>query len=137
MAISLAQDVRQAMLDQITAQVDAGTGAGKVRIYSGTRPANANTALSGNTLLVEFTLTDPSAAAATAAIPSVLAFDADPDISATAVATGTASFARVVDSDNNAVFDGDVGTSSADFVITSTSITTGQTINLTSGTLTL
>lgn len=134
MTIRIAAAVRNSMLTQIATAVDAGAGAGTIKVYSGTQPANADAALSGNTLLVTFTLADPSFGTAAA---GSMDLDADPDLSATAVATGTASFARVADSTGATVYDGTVGTSGTDFVITSTSVTSGQTVNLTTGTLSL
>ena len=64
MPLSFAIDTANAILDEITTAIDGGTGAGVIRLYSGTVPANANTALSGNTLLAELTCSDPSASAA-------------------------------------------------------------------------
>jgi hypothetical protein len=43
----------------------------------------------------------------------------------------------VKDSNGVTVLDGSVGTTGTDFIITSTSITSGQTVTLTAGTLTL
>jgi hypothetical protein len=110
MALSYTTALRSNQLDEITALVDAGSGAGKVRIYSGTPPANVGTALSGNTLLAELILTDPSAGAASG---GVLTFSAIAD-DTSADASGDASFFRILDSDNNPVVQGTVGTSGAD-----------------------
>lgn len=132
MTLSFAEDVRNDMLAVVNTQVNAGAAAGYVQIRSGTRPANPNTAATG-TMLAQLTLADPAFAAPVA---GVMDLDADPDISGTAAATGTASWARVYDSDNNAVFDGDVGTAATDWIITSTSVTSGQPVNLTLGSLT-
>lgn len=132
MAIKLSEAARNARLNAITTLVDGGASPGYIEVRSGTRPANVNTAATG-TVLATFTLADPSFGAAAA---GVITLDADPDISATAAATGTASWARGYDSTGAAVFDGDVGTSGTDFIITSVSITSGQTVTLTAGTLT-
>jgi len=132
MTLSFAEDVRNDMLGVVNTQVNAGAAAGYVEVRSGTRPANADTAATG-TVLATLTLVDPAFSAPAA---GVMDLDADPDITGTAAATGTASWARVYDSDANAVFDGDVATSAADWIITSTSITSGQTVNLTLGSLT-
>jgi hypothetical protein len=104
---------------------EAGSGPGKLRIYSGTQPATGGGTLSGNTLLVEFTLADPAAVAG--------AFDVSPAISADAVATGTATWGRLVDSDGNAVADGAVG---SEFTLSSASIVNGSTYQFTGGTIT-
>jgi hypothetical protein len=132
MTISLKSTVRNAMLDVVGAALDAGSGAGKIRVYSGVRPTNADTALSGNTLLVEFALADPATEAASG---GALPLDAEPDLTAVAVASGTATFYRALDSDNNVVMDGSVATSAADLNLSSVTITSGQSIAITSGNL--
>lgn len=129
MTLAYATALRNAMLDEITAKLDAGTGAGKLRIYDGTRPASGGTA---TTLLAELPLSDPSAVAAAA---GVLTLSAITDDSA-ADATGTATWFRLVDSDNNFVVDGDVGTSGSDLNLNSVAISIGQTVSITSFTIT-
>jgi hypothetical protein len=81
---------------------------GYMRIYSGTKPATANTALSGNTLLAELRFAATSAPAAAAGVLTFNGLTADSD----ADATGTASFARCLKSDGtSAVMDVTVGDS--------------------------
>jgi len=83
---------------------------GYLRIYSGTQPANADTALSGNTLLAElrFSATAFAAAVAGQAVANAIA-------TVTATAAGTATFFRTFKSDGaTAVMDGSVGTSGSD-----------------------
>lgn len=102
---------------------------GYLRIYSGTQPANANTALSGNTLLAELRF---SATAAPAASNGVITFNAITSDSS-ADNTGTATFFRALKSDGTTVvFDGTVGTSSANMIIATTSISAGQTVSCSS-----
>lgn len=132
MAARYPDAVRNAISDLITARIDAGAAAGTLKIYSGTQPADADDAATG-TLLVTFTLTDPSAAAAVAGVATM---DFDPDLSATAAATGTAGWFRIADSNGVTVVDGAVGTSGAELNLSSTSITSGGTVNLTTGTVT-
>lgn len=110
---------------------DAGSGAATIKVYSGSQPATADTTATG-TLLVTLTCADPAWGASSAGVKTL----AGVPLSATAAATGTAGWARMQDSTGASVFDGSVGTSSADFIINSTSITSGQTVNLTSGTVT-
>ena len=101
-----------------------------IKIYSGTQPVNANTAISGQTLLVSLNVsgTFGTDSNGTITLSSVT--------SATAVATGTASFFRITKSDGTTVvMDGSVGTSSADMILDNTSIATGQTVSITSGTI--
>lgn len=135
MTINITAATRNAMLTAINTAANAGSGAAKLRIYDGTKAANADTAVGAQVLLAEITLADPAFETASGGAMDI---DANPDVSDTSAnATGTASWARLVDSDNNAVYDGTVATSGADFNISSTSITSGQTVTLTSGTLTL
>lgn len=107
----------------------AGSGA-LINIYTGTQPANANTAISTQTLLVSLPIsgsfgTDSNG---TITLSSVT--------SANAVATGTATFFRIFKSDGTTVvMDGSVGTSGADMNLDNTSIATGQTVTITSGTI--
>jgi hypothetical protein len=107
----------------------AGTGA-KFVLYSGTQPANANTAITSQTPLVALT------------IPGVFGTDVNGTLtlgsvnSASASASGTCTFFRVFQSDGTTVvMDGSVGTSSADLILNSIAIVTGQTVNISSGTI--
>lgn len=107
----------------------AGSGS-IIRIYEGTQPSNANTAISGQTLLVSLVIsgsfgTDSNG---TITLSSVT--------NGTAVATGTGQFFRIVKSDGTTVvMDGSVGTSSADMILNNTSIANGQTVSISSGTI--
>lgn len=107
----------------------AGTGA-LFNIYQGTAPANANTAISGQTLLVSLP------------IPGVFGTDVNGTLTlgtvtpTQAVATGTAQFFRIFQSDGTTVvMDGSVGTSGADLILDTTSINITQTVDITSGTI--
>ena len=104
MAITLLIANKNTLLDQINTMLNAGTGAATIKVYDGTQPANADTALSGNTLLAEFAMTDPAAPAAASGDLTLSAIG--DDISADA--TGTASWARIADSNGLTVFDVDV-----------------------------
>jgi hypothetical protein len=116
----------------VNAQADALSAllnSGYLRIYSGTQPATADTALSGNTLLAELRF---SATAAPAASGGLITFNAITSDSS-ADATGTASFFRAFKSDGTTVvMDGSVGTSSANMIIATTSISAGQTVSCSS-----
>lgn len=132
--LSYHSTLRNNMLDEITAR--AGTSA-LLRIYDGTIPTNADTAVGAQTLLAE--LTCNATAFAGAASGGVLTLNAITSDSS-ANATGTASWFRIVDSGaTNTVMDGDVSTVAAgtgDLQLDSTSITSGQTVNVTSFTIT-
>lgn len=107
----------------------AGSGC-LINIYSGTQPANANTAISTQTLLVSLPIsgsfgTDSNGTITLSAVTS-----------ASAVASGTASFFRIFKSDNTTVvMDGSVGTSSADLILNTTAIANTQTVAISSGTI--
>lgn len=58
-------------------------------------------------------------------------------LSATAAATGTANSAKITNNAGTTIVDGlTVGTTGTDIIISSTSITSGQTVTLTSGVIT-
>lgn len=106
----------------VTALLNSGT----LNIYSGTQPVNANTALSGNTLLAAFTFASSAFGSPTAGLATAAAIS-----SVTAAATGTATFFRCVKSDGTTVvMDGSVGTSGTDCIINSTSIASGATVSV-------
>jgi hypothetical protein len=131
--IKIAVATRNAMLDTLVDTVDAGPAAGTVKVYTGAQPATADTAASG-TLLLTFTCKDPAFGAAGS---GTVTLDTTPALSAVAAATGTAGWARVADSTGATVFDGAVGTSGTDFLISSTSVTSGATVTLSAGSLSL
>jgi len=106
---------------------------GYLRIYSGTQPATADTALSGNTLLAELRFGATAFGAGSAGVATANAITSD----SSADATGTASFFRALKSDGTTVVcDGSVGTASADLVLNSVSIVAGAVVAVTSFTLT-
>lgn len=126
MALKLPDAFRQTRAD--TWSTRAGNGA-LLRIYSGSQPADADTAASG-TLLAELTCGSPFAAAASSeGVVTANAITQD----SSANATGTAGWFRLVKSDGTTcVCDGSVGTSGADLNLVTTSITSGQPVQVTS-----
>jgi hypothetical protein len=107
---------------------------GYLRIYDGTQPANANTAVSTQTLLAELRYNATAFGAASNGVATANAFTAD----SSANATGTASWFRALASDGSTVvLDGSVGTSSADLVLSTTSIVSGSEVEVTSQTVTM
>lgn len=129
MAVAFATTLRNARLDAIKTAIDAGAGPGLLRIYNGTRPATGGAA---TTLLAELTLSDPSAGAASGGVLTLSAITAD----SSANATGTATWARIVDSAGNFVMDLSVGTSGADLNLNSVEIQAGAQVSVTSATIT-
>ena len=117
------------------AAITSGIGnAGTLKIYDGTQPASPDTAVSTQVLLSTHTCGTPFAPASTSAHPSVLTANAIG--SATAGNTSTATWFRLASSGGTAVVDGSVGTASADLILNSTSITSGQTVSITALTVT-
>lgn len=89
-------------LTQYKDDLDAGSGPGTAKIYSGTMPATPETAATG-TLLAELVLAKPCGVVA----GKKLTFSAiTQDLEANN--TGVASHVRLADSDGNVVIDGDV-----------------------------
>jgi hypothetical protein len=102
---------------------------GYLRIYDGTQPATADTAISTQVLLAELRF---NATAAPAASNGVLTFNAITQDSS-ANNTGTASWFRALKSDGSTVlFDGAVGTSGSDMNIYTTSIVAGAIVGVSS-----
>ena len=127
MALGYATGLRNAQMDAIT--TFAGNS-GKLRIYSGSRPATGGTA---TTLLAELTCNATFAPSASGGVLTLNSIAQD----ASADATGTATWFRLVKSDGTThVMDGDVGTSGSDLNLNSTSITSGATVSVTSFTIT-
>lgn len=122
-----------AACDAVVDLIDAGAGAGYVKIYPGTQPTDAGTA-TGETELVQITLNDQAFGSASNGVATA---DVDPALSGTATAGGTAAWFRVFDSTGTAVMDGDVGTTGSDMNINNTSISLGQTVSITSWTVTM
>jgi hypothetical protein len=122
MAVTYANGVKTARMQAVLDAIDAGT-AGKLEI--GTAGMGA--------VLATVTLVDPAGTVS----GSVLTLDFSPAISVVASGTGTAAAARIRTSADADVVTGlTVGTSGTDIVLDSTSITSGQTLTISAGTLT-
>lgn len=129
MAIAYVTALRNSRMDAINTSANAGAGAALIRIYDGTRPATGGTA---TTLLAELTASDPMFSAAASGVLTASAITQD----ASANATGTATWFRVVDSAGTAVMDGSCATSGSDLNLTTTSIVSTQPVSITSFVLT-
>lgn len=125
-----------AACDAIVDLLDAGAGAGYIEIRTGAQPADPDTAASG-TLLATLTCSDPAFGAAADAAPGATATASSITDDSSADATGTAGYFRAYDSDDNAIIDGEVGTSGADMNLNSVSISSGATVSVTSWTVTM
>ncbi len=117
----------------LTALID-NLNSGKLRIYSGTRPTDADAALSGNTLLAELTLAATSFPAPVAGTLTANAIVQD----SAADATGTASFARLFEADGTTVvMDLSVGVSASEINFSTLSFVANLIVQVTSLTISL
>lgn len=121
----------QGALNSITALCNSGF----INIYTGSIPATAETSASGTLLSSGCTFgstafgaaTDPGSTGLATATANAIASDTN------AAATGTAGYFRALASNHTTViFQGTCGTSSADMIMASTSITATQTVAITS-----
>lgn len=125
-----------------TARVDRATSlnttigaTAKLSLYSGTVPTDANSALSGNTLLV--TLVGSATFGVVANASGVVTLTANAISTVNAVATGTATFGRLFKTDGSTlVLQFTVGTSGTDLVLNSAALTSGGPVSVTSFILT-
>lgn len=117
-----------AAADAIAVRCNGGT----LKIYDGSQPANANTAVSTQTLLATLTFGSPAFGGAVAGVATANAITQD----SSADATSTATWFRALTSGAATVFDGSVGTSGANLNLNATSIVAGAAVSVTAFTLT-
>jgi hypothetical protein len=123
-----------AACNAITALIGAS---GRCKIYSGTQPTNADTGLSGNTLLADLALSATAFGSAVDNTDKATATANLPIADTSADAAGTAAWFRVTTSGGTTVWDGSVGTSGADMNLSSVTITLGANVSITSWTFTV
>lgn len=129
MANNLSNTAANAMINALTALLNNG----RLELFTGTRPANANTALTTQTLLATLTFAATAFGSATAGVAVSNSIG-----NVTAAASGTAAWCRCYQSDGvTVVLDCNVGTSGSDLNLTTTTISFGGTVSVTSFTLTL
>jgi hypothetical protein len=131
--LRLATATRNALAQAFQVRTDIGSGAATIKLYSGTQPVDANTGLSGNTLLATFTLDDPAFGTASGGVITL----ATVPRATTGAAAGTATWFRMESSDPFTICDGDVGTASATLVLNTTTISVGVAVSITAGTFTM
>ena len=106
---------------------------GKLRIYDGSQPATADTAITSQVLLAEMTYNSTAFASAVAGVATANAITSD----SAADATGTATWLRSLKSDGTTViFDGSVGTSGCNLNLNTTSIVANAQVSVSSLTYT-
>jgi hypothetical protein len=123
MTVGLSTTVRNNECDDTVDRLNAG----KVQIYDGSRPADADTAVTTQTQLAEFILDSPAFGDAAAGVASGLGLPK----ATYALDTSTATWARIVDISDVVYMDGSVGTSSADVIVNTTSFVLDELVNLT------
>jgi hypothetical protein len=107
---------------------------GYIRIYDGAQPANADTALGAQVLLAELRFNATAFGAAASGVITANAITSD----ASANASGTATWFRALGSDGTTVlFDGTVGTATANAILNSVAISSGAQVSLSALTYTL
>lgn len=128
MALGMNVTLRNLQLDEWTARAGASA---LLRIYDGSRPATGGAA---TTLLAELVCNATFAPAAAAGVLTLNAIAAD----ASANATGTATWFRIVQSDGTThVTDGSAGTSGTDLVLNTASIVAAANVSISSATITM
>jgi hypothetical protein len=122
MGVIYAAALRTARMTAVKDAIDAGSGAGTIEI---------GTAAMASVLAI-LTLSDPCGSVSGDVLTlSAITQDSSADNS------GTAAAARIKDSSGNIIVSGlTCGTSGADIILSSTSITAGQVVPMTSGILT-
>ncbi len=129
MAVRIADTVRNSRVDLIRSSIDAGATGGLLRIYAGSKPTKGGTP--AGLLLAEIVLADPCGTS-TGGVLTITT----PRTDTSANNTGTAAFFYLTDSTGAFVCDGDVAVSGSDLNVTTTSIVSGQPVEITSLTIT-
>lgn len=121
---------RNAELDALAALANSGP----IRIYDGSQPSTPETAVSTQTLLATCTFGATAFGSASSGVITANAITQDSAIDA----TGTAAWFRVLKSDGTTVlWDGSVGTSSADMILATVSLVANAILQISSLTYTL
>lgn len=130
----------KALADAFDTELQKGSTASTLAIYTTAQPTDPDTALGAQTLLATLTFTDPDPfGAATDGNPGGLLTAASITSDTSADATGTAAWFRMRATGTGAddVADGEAGTSGADLNLNTVSITSGSTVSITSMTVTM
>ncbi len=127
MTLRFVTALRNAQIDAIRDQIDAGGGAATITIYDGSQPATGG---SGTTVLAELVMSFPSSGNAASGAATYDAVNEDP----AANAGGTATWFRIKDSLGAFVMDGTVTATGGggDMQLITTTIVVGQPVEITS-----
>jgi hypothetical protein len=132
MAIGYATALRTTRITAVLTAIDAATGAGTGKLYSGTRPATG-AAVTTQTLLATLTFSTTSGTVSNGVLTfSAITADSSAD------ADGTATWARIADGDGNFVADLSVGAtgSGADIILNNVNIVAGGEVSISSASIT-
>ena len=122
MPVNYVTAVKNTRMTAVLNAIDAGSGAGKINIYTAGYAA----------LLVSIALADPSGTVNAGALTL-----AGMPKSGTGGGAGTAAIARILDSADTVVAEGlTVGTVGTDIIIDNVNIAVGQNVNITAGIIT-
>lgn len=102
--VRYATTLKNSMLTPIRDAIDAGSGAGTIKVYTAPMATLPSDAISTQTLLGTLTFSDPSGATPTGGTFTASAVTQD----SSADATGTAAWARIQDSTGTVVMDVDI-----------------------------
>jgi hypothetical protein len=138
-AVTHQNPLRKAVADLVvgnTSTADWNSGSNqKLVLYSGSMPANATAALSGNTACSTITSIVWTSPASSSGVATIASSSSD-----TNAVGGTVTFFRLyrtaASDPSDVILQGTVGTSGSDLNINSTVISAGATVTLSSGTYT-
>lgn len=103
--ITLSAEAAGDVLTSINDNLNLGSGAATIKLYTGTKPADPDTAITSQTLLGTLTCSDPAGTVSGRTLTfGTITMDSAAD------ATGTATWARLADSAGVAVIDIDITT---------------------------
>jgi|SRR5262245_29883891 len=126
MSVSYSQAVQNSRMDAVLSAIDAHASPATLEICTAAYAAT----------LVTITLADPSFSRGGSSPNTALTMLGVPK-SANASGTGTAAVARIKEGGGTVIVNNlTVGTSATDIILNSTSITSGQQVSITSGTIT-
>ena len=120
-----------AAADAVVDRIDTG-GAGTIKIYTGTIPTDADTAVGAQTLLATLTFSATAFGAAANGVATAAAITSD----TSADATGTAAWARIASGAGTTQLDVTVGTTGEDINFNTVSFVSGATVAITALTYT-
>lgn len=126
--VHLVGSLKDDMLTQVKNRIDAGSAGGTVKIYTGSMPISPSVSVTTQVLLGTLMFSDPCATITS----NTLVFSTiTPD--SLADNDGTATWARIADSDGNAVMDVDVSTTtgSGSIKLNTTAVKAGGPISIT------